>query len=1356
MKAKYDLLAILRHSLLVVGAVCSIGVSTSLFSQAVLNPNQISGKVSFTNQNPEILNILSPGGFDQGFNYLYLRADSVGVTPALNNYAYPQATGATQSNYQLTVESSAAGIPYNVSGEVRLGNRQDRYILNTLQSARVYPEPAADVNVNFYQCVGMLDINFVDTAGNAVALNGGSATAHHEMVLYNRPYYKLQAQSFSFPNGTTREFLAVNGNAGKYKLDVIMESGSDPSSNLVRGLCRKFVAPGCDQVVPVTCVVGGSQDLGQIFGTVDVLGEEERDISYLTRMRAFNGPLQNYRYDHVAGSGDYLMDNLVPSDAETPAKDYWMYGEIAFGVGFRTQFIRTPWLGLSTTNPGVPVEAGKITDLGNTFVLDPGYISGLVLLAAPPAAEGESFLHDLNRNLDVDYNNDGVSDYINLYSSHVQARGLNIVAEGSTMSTSGGLAEASFEGAYDTEISSFVGDYRMALGGLKGESSVWQPNIMALQFTDSNPAVIEEYRYSYLTVRDNNISNQVIAPGSSKRIDHSYCMNDIALSYKSLSGTFFNPHAFARGSFIGTDFLGNTVDQTMYVQYAYGIPRQLSMAANRGLVNMALPQGTYEVTPKVTAVNPDGSYTYTELPPVSFDVACRQDVTITTDLQLSTDELPLSTDESDTTVSGSINSLGNVVIIKYVHNQSPEVIICENCGKNPTYTFNVSLTEGENKILVSAEDEYGDVSTSTSFVTYEPIVVPEPDPVDPLTIVGCSNKSVMIGAYETSAEVDFTVTTEGGCGTPTLSCDAASGDLFSLGTTNLSCKAVDSCGTEEQCQFSIKVEAEEVEEPVCGDEEDELYTVSSVVDINQLWPPNHKFKNVGLVITENDPCAESSDEGYRPNTVTTVWSDEPELAQDGSGNFAPDAKDMDANLSLRAERSGQGNGRVYLLVSKGTSASGDDAFSCSVVTVPHARGAKSIAAVTEEAKEAKAYCEANNGSAPPSFYQHGFENRTAGKASQERSARMAGAEKSADAKKAKEAKKAEIAMARDAAKAEAEKAAAIAKAKENAAKAKREADAKKAAKAKIELSATLAKAKKEADAKSTAMAQKAAKAKAEKTAALAKTKREADAKKAAMAQRAAKAKAEAKKAAALAKAKREADTKKAAMAQRAVKAKAETEKAAALAKAKREADAKKVILAHKAAEKAATERAAAIRAMQAIQAFKSSQAAAQRAAAAKARVNVENVMKAAEATAVKPSAHREKTAKEPDFSSSYKAEGVADKNTDYADIEVEAVAEQSLVDTDIKTETVAEEDSPFIDDEAGLMAEEESDAMDGEAEATFEEEPEVIDDESNVVDDEDSEVTDTAETIEKKGTSNKPAKVAEIVEAPSVNGADNT
>ena len=1236
MKVKYNSIAILRSSAFIVAAVCAIGISQNALSQEILKPNQISGKIVFNNTSSAIRNMLSVGGF----NDLYLSADSIGITPVVTHYTYPTVVSSIQANYQLTVESSAVGIPYNVAAEIRLGNHKDKYVIWPRYSAKVYPEPATDVALNIYQCISMLDIKFVDAAGSPVALNGGSATAYQEKYSNGKFEYKLQAQSFSFSNGATRKLLAVNGNAGKYRLDVITESGNDASSNIIRGRCHKELpVPRCDQIVPVTCVVGAAQDLGQIYGAVDVLGEDIQDISYLTRMRAFNGPLDNYRYDHVAGSGDYLMENLVPSNTEIPAKNYMMYGEISFGTGFQIQYIRTPWLGQSAFNSGVAVEAGKTINLGNTFVLDPGFISGLIVLAAPPVDDEGSFLHDLQRNTDVDYDQDGVADYINLSSSHVEAKGLDIIADSATVSANGGLAKASFEGSYDAEISSFVGDYRMSLGGLNGEASVWGTNALALHILDDSPAIQEGYRNSYLKIRDNNISNQVIVPGSSKRIDHSYCMNDIVLAYKSLAGTFFNPQVYAKGTFVGTDFMGKAVDQSISLQYAYGVPRQLASAATQGYVNLALPQGSYEITPKLTAVNPDGTLSYTELSPVSLNVACRQTVTLTTNLQLSTDELPLSTEQSEITVSGSISSLSNVAVVKYVLNESAEVIVCNDCGISPTYTFNVPLISGDNKIVVVTEDEHGDVSTSSSFITSTAIAEPEPEP-EPFIFVGCSNITVDVDAYETSAEVDFAIETEGGCGASSISCNAESGDVFPLGTTAVSCNAVDSCGKQQQCQFNVEVKAEI---PVCGSKDGEIYTVSSAANINQLWPPNRKFSDIGLIVTEKDPCAELS-ENSGSDTVTTVWSDEPELEKKSNARLTPDAKNINSKVKLRAERSSKGNGRVYLLISKGISVSGDNGIGCLVVTVPHDMSVNSTAETTEEAEEAKAYCEANNGLAPSSFYQIGFEYRDADKAIEKRADRIKEAEKVVGVRKAKRAKKAALAAARDATKAEAKKAAALLKAKKDAARAEKEVVAKKAA---------LAHDK----------ARKAAANK--KAAALLKTKKDA------------------------AKAKKVAQAKKAALARNAANI-IIAKRTAALLKAKEDAvKVEEVAEAQKIAldRKIASETAAILRAIEAARAYSAVKAVARKTAALKIPASTPKAK-------VKSEAFVEKN--EPS-STTERMKVVEDDVAVSADAETEVVVEEGIVSADEELQDVLEDDVVSTEEELDAMVEEDANAEEIEA-----------------------------------------------------------
>ena len=141
--------------------------------------------------------------------------------------------------------------------------------------------------------------------------------------------------------------------------------------------------------------------------------------------------------------------------------------------------------------------------------------------------------------------------------------------------------------------------------------------------------------------------------------------------------------------------------------------------------------------------------------------------------------------------------------------------------------------------------------------------------------------------------------------------------------------------------------------------------VDCTLETSLLWPPNHKLTDVGLDLDiHTDP--ESIHE-----TTITVYSDEDDVWP-ASGRFSPDASQTTGPLRLRAERSGRGDGRVYLIVVSVEDteiATGISHFHRCVFTVvvPHDMSAASVASVHAQADAAHDFF-TENGTAPPEFF----------------------------------------------------------------------------------------------------------------------------------------------------------------------------------------------------------------------------------------------------------------------------------------------------------------------------------------------------------------------------------------------------
>jgi VCBS repeat-containing protein len=143
-------------------------------------------------------------------------------------------------------------------------------------------------------------------------------------------------------------------------------------------------------------------------------------------------------------------------------------------------------------------------------------------------------------------------------------------------------------------------------------------------------------------------------------------------------------------------------------------------------------------------------------------------------------------------------------------------------------------------------------------------------------------------------------------------------------------------GTDDSNTVTVTVHVADTQEPVI--------TISLAKD--SLWPPNHNLIQVGLSYSTSD------NGGGTVTSSVAVYSDEDDLAPE-SGNHSPDAKDA---LRLRAERSGTGDGRVYLIVITATDASSNTSHACATVVVPKSMSAADVSAVNAQAAAAVSQC----------------------------------------------------------------------------------------------------------------------------------------------------------------------------------------------------------------------------------------------------------------------------------------------------------------------------------------------------------------------------------------------------------------
>jgi probable HAF family extracellular repeat protein len=148
-----------------------------------------------------------------------------------------------------------------------------------------------------------------------------------------------------------------------------------------------------------------------------------------------------------------------------------------------------------------------------------------------------------------------------------------------------------------------------------------------------------------------------------------------------------------------------------------------------------------------------------------------------------------------------------------------------------------------------------------------------------------------------------------------------------LGSHNIALRVTDRSGTSSTDQVTVMV----------VDTTRPQLTLS--LSPTLLWPPNHRMVPVQVAWQVSDAC----DPGAGAVLVSAT-NNEPDDAQgSGDGNTTEDIQGasigtQDTMVVLRAERAGEGPGRIYTLTYAATDASGNTASTLGLVTVPHNLG----------------------------------------------------------------------------------------------------------------------------------------------------------------------------------------------------------------------------------------------------------------------------------------------------------------------------------------------------------------------------------------------------------------------------------
>ena len=467
-------------------------LATPLAAQVILNPVTLQGTVGFTNTNPTILGWLTNALSAEQTSEVVLYADSQPPAVSVQTEWYV-VTNSARVRYEMTVDAVAGGVVYSVAPDWFLApNSSDRYYFAPRNTPSLVPG-APPVTMDFAEAAGVLELRFVNSTGGPVAIQG------LKVQVYPLGGATLAADSGTdgagVPAGTsitTKDLLVPGG--GSYWAVVTCQTGSNYYTDTVAYTLYLTNTVPRDQTVVANVVIPSGSQLARITGNVKLVGEfaltvpswplgsSNAEYPGYTLVEAYEGPFNNERWAAVTGtnftvsaSGPFVLPNLVARDPANPQSGYLVQAQIAVRTNRNYAFFESPALGYGS-NPQLVLSPGTNADLGDLFVITPGYVDAPILLQGPPETPAQpSALRYLVFGADTtDPYGYGLPEGAiidGIVDTYAYMKGSAQIAPGATWSASPGESCSAGTGAFNAATASYEGQVNLPVGGLASQPS---------------------------------------------------------------------------------------------------------------------------------------------------------------------------------------------------------------------------------------------------------------------------------------------------------------------------------------------------------------------------------------------------------------------------------------------------------------------------------------------------------------------------------------------------------------------------------------------------------------------------------------------------------------------------------------------------------------------------------------------------------------------------------------------------------------------------------------------------------------------------------------------------------------------